>query len=136
MKSVFEIVYRYIEPSFKRMLVKKLYENGIPGIEIARILGVSPSLVTRYVNGERGAVVNLEDLPEARRLVDTIASKVISGRVSEYEVSLEIYAAIAVLLSKKQLCKIHRELDSSVDPVKCNICPKLFGGRELYSLFK
>jgi len=44
MKSVFEIVYRYVGPSFRRMLVEKLYENGIPGIEIARVLGVSPHL--------------------------------------------------------------------------------------------
>jgi len=88
------------------------------------------------VSGERGTVVNLEDLPEARKQVDAIASKVINGRLSEYEASLEIYAAIAVLLSKKQLCRIHRELDSSVDPVKCNICPRLFGGRELYSFLK
>ncbi|AFL66236.1 transcriptional regulator [Desulfurococcus amylolyticus] len=133
MKSVFEIAYRYIEPSIKRSIAIKLYEKGIPKIKIAEILSVSPSLITRYIKGEKGTGFNPLEDPRVNELIYNIVDKILSNGLSGYEVEREIHLAIAALLAEKRFCRIHKNVEPSINPPKCNICIELFTSR--YRLF-
>lgn len=129
MKSVFEIVYRHIEPSIKRGITIKLYEKGIPRVKIAEILSVSPSLITRYIKGEKGTGFNPLEDPRINELIDNIVGKILSNGLSGYEVEREICLAIATLLAEKRFCHIHKNVEPLINSLKCNICPELFTPR-------
>jgi len=59
MKSIFEIAYRYLIPAIRREIVKMLIRRGFMEVEIARLLNISHSLVSRYLSGERGYKIDL-----------------------------------------------------------------------------
>ncbi len=124
---MFEFASKHIEPSLKRSLILKLLSRNMSRAEIARCLGISPSLVTRYVKGERGIhdfTVIREIDQELEELSDEIATRKLCGE----EVYVEIAKLTLHILSKKYACGVHYLASRDVDPSKCNICPSLFRG--------
>ncbi|MEO3993689.1 MAG: transcriptional regulator [Desulfurococcaceae archaeon TW002] len=60
MSSVFELGYRYLIPSLKRRLTEIMNkELRMSEVEIARELKITPSSVSRYLRGERGAAIEI-----------------------------------------------------------------------------
>jgi predicted transcriptional regulator len=127
LRSVFEFASRHIEPSLKRALILKLLSRNMSRAEIARCLGVSPSLVTRYVKRERGIhdfTVIREIDQKLEKLSDEIATRKLCGE----GVYVEIAKLTLHILSKKYACGVHYLASRDVDPSKCNICSSLFRG--------
>ncbi|MEM0506316.1 MAG: hypothetical protein QXW58_03540 [Thermosphaera sp.] len=125
-RGVFELASRYVEPSIKRAIALKLFEKKIPPIEISRRLEISPSLTSRYVKGERGLFFDPTSIPELNLELDALAEKITLGLVRGYELRLEIARIVLKALSSKKLCRLHKAVDNSVDPLGCDVCPSLF----------
>jgi predicted transcriptional regulator len=122
MKSPFFLADRYLIPSLYRLLVMNLRSRGLLEVEIAEILGISVSNVSRYLNMKRGAILRLEDLEEALKFTDELAESVIAGK--RVDINFSIYKIASELLSRKLLCEFHRSIDW-IDR-SCNICPEIF----------
>ena len=125
--NLFELLYRYVYPATRRRLAEILYyDEGLKQEQIAKILGITQSAVSRYIEGQRGALIDFKNIPEVDSKLKKIAKKIVSGKIDEYIVQVEIMRTIFVLLAKKKLCNIHLRVDPTIDYNKCNICPILF----------
>lgn len=129
MSKVFEIVYRYAIPSIRREVALELLRRRFSEVEVSRALGISKSLVSRYVRGERGKLLEVGHHPVVREAVQRIAQLVEVGMASAYEVEEEIVRAAVGLLSVKALCGLHGRLDGRFDPARCRLCIKVFGSQ-------
>lgn len=127
MKSTLELGSRYVAPAIKRALVLELAKRGFTGTEIANMLGISPSLVSRYLGGERGAQIDLEKYVDVMEYVRKLANEIADRKRNRYEVAKEIDRITMYLMAKKYLCRIHAKLEPDVDVTKCGICAELFG---------
>lgn len=123
-RSIFELAYRYIEPAVKRQLVIELYKRGITRSKITEITGISQSLITRYILGERGSKLDLTPYRDIISLITKLAEK--APEIERIKLEEEIYKITLYFLSKKYFCNTHVILDKNIDPVKCQICPTLF----------
>ncbi len=125
MKTPYELAYRYVIPYIQRKLVLALREKGLTNIEIARKLGITPSAVTRYLKGERGAAIDLSNFGDIEEMIEALAEKIAKGTASTYEVLAATTAITAYALSRKYLCNYHALIDEEVDPHKCGVCPQV-----------
>jgi len=126
--SAFEIASRYVLPSLKRRLAEiMLKEYGFTQKEIARILGVSEAAVSRYISGERGYYLRVENLKEVDEKLRRIAEAFRRHEADTLAVHYMLHIIAAEMMAEKRLCTIHRELDENINPAECNICPKIFG---------
>lgn len=123
MRSPFYIADRYLIPSLYRLLSLKLREKGMLEIEIARLLGVSPAAVSRYLKLKRGNF-RVERIEEATRMINELAEAILMGR--ELSVNEEIHIIASKLMAMKLLCDLHKSVHPSLDPVTCRICSRLF----------
>lgn len=126
MKSVLELGSKYIVPAIRREVVLKLIKKGFMGVEIAKILKISPSLITRYINGERGAQIDLRRYRDIVERIENLVDKISSGEVDQYIIAKEIDRIAIYFMSRKYLCEIHKKLEPSIEPDKCSICLELF----------
>ncbi|MEM0371864.1 MAG: transcriptional regulator [Ignisphaera sp.] len=126
MKSVLELGSKYIVPAIRREVVLKLIKKGFMGVEIAKILKISPSLITRYINGERGTQVDLRRYKDIVERIENLVDKISSGEVDQYIIAKEIDRIAIYFMSRKYLCEIHKKLEPSIEPDKCSICLELF----------
>jgi predicted transcriptional regulator len=125
-RNIFELAYRYVEPSIKKLIVLKLVEKKIPPVIIAEKLSISPSLVSRYVKGERGRFLDLSKYPDLVLRVEEISEKIATGELEGISLQIEINKLVLKTLSDKRVCGLHKMIDETVNPVTCNICPTLF----------
>ncbi len=125
MKSVFTIADKYVYPSLRRFLVIRLRYKGARPAEIARLLGLSRSLVTRYLKGERGRYIDFSIYPDVVEALDRIADSVINNKISNKEVIIGLSTLTMYVLARKYVCRFHAEIDD-VNPSTCDICPKIY----------
>lgn len=126
MISVFELGYRYLLPSIKKMLAEELSRRGLSRVEVSKLLGISPSTVTRYVLGERGNILDLGIFRDVREEVSKLADKTSKKMLDRYGLNLEIAKIAIYVLARGYICRFHSELDLEVEFGKCNICKTLF----------
>ncbi|RLG81131.1 MAG: transcriptional regulator [Thermoprotei archaeon] len=126
-KSLFELAARYVLPSIRRLLVEELWNNGLSVREIAGILGISYSLVSRYLRGERGSSMDFTEDSTVRESIKGIAFKAMSGEADRYIVEEELVKLTLHIFASRKLCKYHKRLEPGIDIEKCRICPRVFG---------
>lgn len=125
MVSVFGLLDRYIGPAMKRALAVELYEKGMSEEKIANILGVSRSLVSRYLKGNRGS--HLEELPRSLlEEIKFIAVEASSGKLQSSDIEYLLWVTALKYASRKKLCAFHAKIDSKIDARTCQLCVKLF----------
>jgi len=125
--SAFEIASRYVLPSLKRRLAEiMLKEYGFTQKEIARILGVSEAAISRYISGERGHYLRIENLKGVDEKLRRIAEAFQRREADPLAVHYMLHIITSEIMAEKRLCAMHRELDVDISPAECNICPKIF----------
>jgi len=117
---------KYVVPAIKRELVLELLKMGFMEVEIAKTLGLSPSLVTRYLKGERGNSINISSYKDISNMVKELASRIARNSLNAYEVAREIDRIAMIFMAKKYLCGLHSRIEPGIDITKCNICPELY----------
>jgi len=124
--TVFDLASRYLLPSLRRAVAEELLSMGLSEARIAEILGVSRSLVSRYVRGLRGSRVRVDFDESVKSAVRSIAFKAACGEASPEEIDAELVKLLAKLLAEKRMCKYHAVLDKSINTTLCNICVQIF----------
>jgi len=125
LKSVFELIAKHVEPSIKRSLVESLTRRGLSRSSIARCLGISVPLVTRYVKKERG-LHDFTSIKDVALRIEELANKVVDSGICGNDLYYEIVKLTVYVLARKYACGVHYSLDKSINPAKCGICPGLF----------
>ncbi|MEM0001830.1 MAG: XRE family transcriptional regulator [Desulfurococcaceae archaeon] len=125
MKSVFELASKHVEPSIKRSLVESLLRRGVSRSIVAKCLGISPSLITRYARKERG-LHDFTTVSDLASKIENLAERIVKEGLCGEHVYHEVIKLTLYALSKKYACGIHYSMDKSINPARCRICPELF----------
>lgn len=126
MRDVFELAYRYVVPAFRGSLAKRLVEKGVSESKVATMLGLSRSAISRYVKAERGWIVKLANLEDAKRLIENLADEIVEENMDPTNVQERIIEATAYLMSRKLFCVFHKKIDPGIKVAECKICLTIF----------
>jgi len=123
-----ELVAKYIAPVIKALVAHKLASRGFSQERIARLLGVSQPMVSKYLRRSKESLFNeLEkyglSIVEAKSIVDLLSALLERGSVLEYYSAFTSY--VNSILARGDLCKFHREIEPRL-PHGCNICRQAF----------
>lgn len=123
-----ELGSAYVLPSVMRRLVEVLVEeHNLSRVEVARRLGVSPAAITRYMKGERGAVLDSREFREGiEESVRALAGKIAAGALTGYAVQREAARIAVQAMARKLVCGFHAQLDPRLNPAACTACPEIF----------
>ncbi|EMA46725.1 thiamine-phosphate synthase family protein [Halococcus saccharolyticus] len=109
MKFVEELVVEEFLPTFRSMLAERLRERDLTQSEVASILGISQSAVSKYAHGEvarNEAVLNDE---RVRDLVDELADGLATGDLTPVGALVEVEVLIRELERGDLLARLHEE---------------------------
>jgi predicted fused transcriptional regulator/phosphomethylpyrimidine kinase/predicted transcriptional regulator len=123
-----ELVSRYIIPNIRALIAHRLAENGLSQERIARLLGISQPMVSKYLRRKREDIIkefekigiNIEELSSVTEL---LASLLLKGSVTEYYQAFTSY--VNLLLSRGDLCELHRRIEKRL-PQSCELCRNAF----------
>ncbi len=109
MKFIEEIVVEEFLPTFRSLLAEQLRECGLTQSEVAGLLGISQSAVSKYVHGEVGRTERIANEQRVRDLVDRLADGLADGSMTTTEALVEAEVCIRELEGGGVLADIHAE---------------------------
>ncbi|WP_267162078.1 thiamine-phosphate synthase family protein [Halovenus salina] len=109
MKFIEELVVEEFLPTFRSMLAEALRERGRTQNEVAELLGISQSAVSKYVHGEVERNDRLLEDSQVTDLVERLADGLTDGEMTPAEALVEAEVCIRQLERGGTLTDLHTE---------------------------
>jgi predicted fused transcriptional regulator/phosphomethylpyrimidine kinase/predicted transcriptional regulator len=109
MKFIEEVVVEEFLPTYRSMLAEALRERGLTQSEVADLLGISQSAVSKYVHGEVDRNERLLSDPHVAELVERLAEGLASGEMSRVQALVEAEVVVRRLERGGTLATLHEE---------------------------
>jgi len=126
--NAFEVAAKYAYPSLRRRLVEILYkEHNLTQTQVAELLHITQSAVSRYLQMNRGALIEVSKFPDIDTDLRKLAEEISIERPTEYKIHAELVKIALKMLGKGYLCSLHKKIDPELNPAECKVCIDLFG---------
>jgi len=109
MKFVEEVVVEEFLPTFRSMLAERLRDRGLTQLEVADLLGISQSAVSKYAHGEVERNERLLDDERLQELTDRLADGLAAGEISPVQALAEAEVFVRRLEQGDLLAHLHEE---------------------------
>ena len=109
MRFIEEIVVDDFLPTFRSLLAEELRERGLTQSEVADLLGISQSAVSKYVHGDVERTDRLVENERVADLVSRLAEGLAEGSMTTTEALVEAEVCIRELEQGGALADLHAE---------------------------
>jgi hypothetical protein len=109
MRFIEELVVEEFLPTFRSMLAEALRERDLTQSEVAELLGISQSAVSKYVHGDVERNERLLAHEGMKDLVDQLADGLASGEMSRVQALVEAEVFVRQLERGGLLAQLHEE---------------------------
>jgi predicted fused transcriptional regulator/phosphomethylpyrimidine kinase/predicted transcriptional regulator len=107
MKFVEEVVVEEFLPTFRSMLAEDLRDRGLTQREVADLLGISQSAVSKYAHGEVERSARIADDERVQALVTRLGEGLATGETSRVQALVETEVLIRELERGDVLAALH-----------------------------
>lgn len=125
MRFAEEVVAAHFVPTWRGMLARELTARGLPQTEIAALLGVTQSAVSKHLTGRLGTHARLEAEPRMRAAVQRVARGLAEKTMSPFEALHEAEALVRAFEDRGPICAIHEDELPELRGLGCDICVKV-----------
>jgi predicted transcriptional regulator len=106
-----EVGVQTVLPAIRALMARTIMEkHGMREKQVAEILGLSQSAISRYTTKDRGNIITIENVPEVQTLIDQMINLLLYEKPHQTTEILELLC---------QTCKIIREKG-----LMCQLCHK------------
>ena len=102
--------------------MRRLTEAGLPQTEVASLMGISQSAVSKHLQGKLGPDPRLEREPRLVETVERVARGLRERTLSPFEALLEAEALVRAFEDRGPICRIHEEEMPALEGLGCDIC--------------
>jgi predicted fused transcriptional regulator/phosphomethylpyrimidine kinase/predicted transcriptional regulator len=115
MRFIEELVVEEFLPTFRSLLAEQLRERGLTQSEVAELLGISQSAVSKYVHGDVERNPRLVESERLQELVERLAEGLAEGSMTSTEALVEAEVCIRELERGGVLAALHSEAVPELD---------------------
>ncbi len=117
-----EVAVKTVSPALRALLAQTLLQkHELKEIEVAQVLGVSQSAVSKYNKKVRGTTIPLDGLPEIHAITDQMATLLLANPIQQLEVMKLFCQACALIRSKGLMCELCQQ-NQAPKIVGCDFC--------------
>ncbi len=123
-----ELIAKHIAPKIKLLVIKRLYEKGLGQDKIAKLLGLTQPMISKYLRYREDEVYffleesNIRE--EIEQIVEILSHYLEDGNILGYITTFSHF--MNTLLARGSLCEFHRKIDPRDELKNCSICLYLF----------
>jgi len=118
-----EIAVKSVIPAIKATLAQELVEAySLKQNQVAEILGISQSAVSKYTCQVRGHIIKIDNIEEIRPLINKMINLIVNGTPERAEF-LRLFCQTCTEIRKKGLmCQFCQKTDSKIKIEECGFC--------------
>ncbi len=118
-----EVAVKSLVPSIRSAIAIELTQTyGLKQTEVANLLGVTQTAVSKYTRHIRGAVIEIEKIEEVRPIFKETVVLLANRNISRYELAGRFCEICEIIRRKRLLCELCKRSDPSIDIQKCFVC--------------
>ncbi|PSN84068.1 hypothetical protein B9Q11_04725 [Candidatus Marsarchaeota G2 archaeon ECH_B_SAG-F08] len=121
MYSPLEVTTRSLIPALKRLAVERLLSLGFSETQVAKMVGLSQSAISRYVANERGILASTLSKSDLNSMLESAVKGMVEGRLKTHEFLHEVDKIALYALSKGYVCTVCVSHNPQIK-LPCTIC--------------
>jgi predicted transcriptional regulator len=112
-----------VVPAVKALMAKELVEkHGLKQDEVAEILGISQSAVSKYTRKIRGYVIELDEIEGVQPIVAKMIGLVKDGTYERAEFLRFFCQACMTIRKTSIMCRFCRKTNHTIELEECSFC--------------
>jgi uncharacterized protein len=120
-----EIAVKTVSPAIRAYMAQTMMEkHDLSQIEVAKILGITQSAVSKYNKKVRGTTIPIEEIPQLQNLTDQMITLLMDEPLKQTEVMELFCQACTLIRSKGLMCTLCQQNQKTKDNT-CNFCDLL-----------
>jgi len=120
-----EVAVKSVVPAIRAGLAKELVQtHKLRQIDIASLLGITQTAVSKYTRDVRGRVVQIENVEEVQQMITRTAMMLVNGGVSRRQLVIRFCEICRLVRQKGLMCELCKRSNPSIDIYQCVICKK------------
>lgn len=118
-----EVAVKSVIPAVKALMANELVEkHGLKQNQVAELLGISQSAVSKYTKKLRGYVIKIDNIEEVQTPVNGMVALVTSGTYRRTDF-LRLFCQACIAVRKKGLmCQFCQKTDRKIRIEGCTVC--------------
>ena len=126
-----EVAVKSVVPAIKALMAKELVEqHGLKQDQVAEILGISQSAVSKYSRKIRGYVIRVDNIQEINPLINGMIILLMNGTHQRTEF-MQLFCQTCVAVRKTSLmCMFCEKSDPKIKIQECSFCINQVSHRE------
>jgi len=118
-----EVASKSLVPAIRALVAEELTQvHGLKQVEVASLLGITQTAVSKYVKHVRGRLPRIWEAPEVRLEIDEIAALLACGKMSRYQLAKRFCILCQDVRRKGLLCELCKRYDASISVEQCDVC--------------
>ena len=102
-----EVAVKTVAPSIRALLAQTLIaKHEMKETQVAQILGITQSAVSKYNKKVRGTTIPIENIPEIQTITNQMITMLLANPVQQVEVMKLFCKACAVIRNKGLMCPL------------------------------
>jgi len=118
-----EIAVKSVIPAIKATIAKELLETYcLKQKQVAEILGISQSAVSKYTRKVRGYVIKIDNIDEIQPLISEMTHLLVNGKCQRADF-IDLFCKTCIIVrSKSLMCPFCKKADSKIRTTECGFC--------------
>jgi predicted transcriptional regulator len=117
------VAVKSVVPAVKSLVATQLVEkHGLKQDEVAEILGISQSAVSRYTRKNRGQAIRAGDIEDIKPLITKMTLLLLDGEYQGRQFMDYFCQTCALVRETGLMCQFCRRMDPKVEIEQCRFC--------------
>jgi predicted transcriptional regulator len=117
-----EVAVKTVSPAIRALLAKSLLEkHGMKETQVAEILGVTQSAVSKYFMNARGTTIPLENVAEIQTIADQMITLLLTEPMQHTEIMKLFCQACIIIRDKGLMCPLCQQ-NQKIKIDNCDFC--------------
>ena len=118
-----EVAVKSVIPAIRSAIARDLTESyGLKQTEVAELLGVTQTAVSKYTSHCRGAIFEITEVEGVQPILKETVFSLANGEMDRYELAEKLCTICGIIRRSGLMCIICKVSDPDIDSSKCVVC--------------
>jgi predicted transcriptional regulator len=118
-----EVAVKSVIPAIRSAIARELTQSyGLKQEEVAQILGVTQTAVSKYTSHCRGAIFEITEVEGVQPIFKETVFSLANGEMDKYKLAEKLCIICGIIRQSGLMCIICKVSDPDIDNSKCIVC--------------
>lgn len=118
-----EVAVKSVIPAIRSAIARELIQSyGLKQKEVAELLGVTQTAVSKYTSHCRGAIFEVTEVEGVQPVIKKTVLLLANGEIDKYQLAEKLCRVCWIIRQSGLMCILCRVSDSNIDNRQCIVC--------------